>query len=120
VTGTQRHTEPLDVHLIAVREGAAGLEVLLSRRAGDVYAAGCWHLVSGHLDGPWEDMVAALVREAREEAGVVIDRADVRAAVTIGRSGYQKLRNDCRRESSAAYSAWFAPVCRDQRMAVPM
>ncbi|ALO98605.1 NUDIX hydrolase [Streptomyces hygroscopicus subsp. limoneus] len=83
MSGTQRHTEPLDVHLIAVRDGAAGHEVLLSRRAGNVYAAGCWHLVSGHLDGPWEDMVAALVREAREETGVVIDRADVRAAVTV-------------------------------------
>ncbi|MFF4187158.1 phosphotransferase [Streptomyces sp. NPDC001691] len=83
MSGTQRHTEPLDVHLIAVRDGAAGLEVLLSRRAGEVYASGHWHLVSGHLDGPWEDMVTALVREAREEAGVVIDPADVRAAVTV-------------------------------------
>nr|WP_024127225.1 phosphotransferase [Streptomyces sp. F8]AHE39961.1 NUDIX hydrolase [Streptomyces sp. F8] len=83
MSGTQRHTEPLDVHLLAVRDGEAGPEVLLSRRAGDVYAPGCWHLVSGHLDGPWEDMVTALVREAREESGVVIDPADVRAAVTV-------------------------------------
>ncbi len=83
MNATQRHTEPLDVHLIAVRDGAAGPEVLLSRRAGGVYAAGCWHLVSGHLDGPWEDMVAALVREAREESGVIVDRADVQAAVTV-------------------------------------
>ncbi|MGW5213486.1 phosphotransferase [Streptomyces sp. NPDC004051] len=83
MTGTQRHTEPLDVHLIALRDGSAGPEVLLSRRAGDVYAAGCWHLVSGHLDGPWEDMVTALVRETREEASIVVDRADVHAAVTV-------------------------------------
>ncbi|MHC3393944.1 phosphotransferase [Streptomyces lavendulocolor] len=83
MTGAQRHTEPLDVHLIALRDGPAGPEVLLSRRAGDVYAAGCWHLVSGHLDGPWEDMVTALVRETREEAGIVVDPADVRAAVTV-------------------------------------
>ncbi|MFF8652587.1 phosphotransferase [Streptomyces huasconensis] len=83
MSGTQRHTEPLDVHLIALRDGPAGPEVLLSRRAGDVYAAGCWHLVSGHLDGPWEDMVTALVRETREEAGVVVDPTDVRAAVTV-------------------------------------
>ncbi|MBQ0890608.1 phosphotransferase [Streptomyces sp. RM72] len=83
MSGTQRHTEPLDVHLLAVRDGEAGPEVLLSRRAGNVYAPGCWHLVSGHLDGPWEDMVTALVREAREESGVVIDPADVRAAVTV-------------------------------------
>ncbi|MFF6772718.1 phosphotransferase [Streptomyces sp. NPDC012637] len=83
MTGPRRHTEPLDVHLIALREGPAGPEVLLSRRAGDVYAAGCWHLVSGHLDGPWEDMVTALVRETLEEAGIVVDPADVRAAVTV-------------------------------------
>ncbi|WP_406414216.1 hypothetical protein [Streptomyces halstedii] len=48
-----------------------------------MYAAGWWHLVSGHLDGPWEDMVAALVREAREKSGAVVDPADVRAAVTV-------------------------------------
>ena len=35
-----RHTEPVDVHLILRRDGAAGPEVLLSRRAGQVYAAG--------------------------------------------------------------------------------
>uniref|UniRef100_A0AAU3HUC1 Phosphotransferase n=1 Tax=Streptomyces sp. NBC_01393 TaxID=2903851 RepID=A0AAU3HUC1_9ACTN len=92
----QRHTEPVDVHLVLRRETAEGPEVLLSRRAGQVYAAGLWHLPSGHLDGPHEDVVTALVREAREETGVVIDPADVRAAVTVhhrspggsSRSGY--------------------------------
>lgn len=49
MSSTPWHTQPLDVHLIAVRDGAAGPEVLLSGRAGDVYAASCWHLVSGHL-----------------------------------------------------------------------
>ncbi|WP_345671609.1 NUDIX hydrolase [Streptomyces similanensis] len=83
MSGGQRHTEPLDVHLIAVRDGTAGTEVLLSRRAGDVYAAGCWHLPSGHLDGPWEDVVTALVRETREETGLVVDPAEVRAALTV-------------------------------------
>ncbi|MFF9813102.1 NUDIX domain-containing protein [Streptomyces sp. NPDC014006] len=79
----RRHTEPLDVHLIAVREREGRPEVLLSRRAGPVYAAGCWHLPSGHLDGPHEDVVAALVRETREETGVRVDARDVRAAVTV-------------------------------------
>ncbi|MFE3634732.1 NUDIX domain-containing protein [Streptomyces sp. NPDC059168] len=83
MSGTRRRTEPLDVRLLAVRDGATGPEVLLSRRASGVYASGCWHLVSGHPDGPWEDMVTALVREAREESGVVINPADVRAAVTV-------------------------------------
>ncbi|GGJ27954.1 NUDIX domain-containing protein [Streptomyces brasiliensis] len=68
---------------LARRDGPAGPEVLISRRAGDVYVAGCWHLPSGHLDGPWEDMVTSLVRETREETGVVVDPADVRAAVTV-------------------------------------
>lgn len=78
-----RHTEPIDVHLILRRQTEQGPEILLSRRAGQVYAAGLWHLPSGHLDGPHEDIVTALVREAREETTVVIDPADVRAAVTV-------------------------------------
>ncbi|MEU3826750.1 NUDIX domain-containing protein [Streptomyces sp. NPDC029080] len=83
----ERHREPLDVHLILRRETAGGPEVLMSRRAGAVYAAGLWHLPSGHLDGPHEDVVTALLREAREETGVVISPADVRAAVTVHHRG---------------------------------
>lgn len=79
----QRHTEPVDVHLLLLREGPRGLEVLLSRRAGQVYAAGLWHLPSGHLDGPHEDIVDALMREAREETRVAIDPDDVRGAVVV-------------------------------------
>ncbi|MDT0462246.1 NUDIX hydrolase [Streptomyces gibsoniae] len=87
MSGVRRHTEPLDVHLILRRDTRDGPEVLLSRRTGQVYAAGLWHLPSGHLDGPHEDVVTALVREAREETGVVIDPADVRAAVTVHHRG---------------------------------
>ncbi|WP_098011697.1 NUDIX domain-containing protein [Streptomyces sp. sk226] len=83
MSGGKRHAEPVDVHLVLRRETCEGPEVLLSRRAGNVYAAGLWQMPSGHLDGPHEDIVAALVREAREETIVVIDPADVRAAVTV-------------------------------------
>lgn len=62
----QRHREPVDVHLILRRDGTTGPEVLLSRRAGNVHASGLWHLVFGHLDGPHEDVVDALIREAAE------------------------------------------------------
>lgn len=79
----ERHTEPLDVHLILRRDREGRSEVLLSRRAGTVYAAGLWHLPSGHLDGPHEDVVTALIRESEEETGVLIDPVDVRAAVTV-------------------------------------
>ncbi|WP_239484322.1 NUDIX domain-containing protein [Streptomyces sp. CS081A] len=83
MSGGGRHMVPVDVHLIAVRDGEEGREVLLSRRAGDVYAAGHWHFPSGHVDGPGEDVVTALVREAREETGLVVDPDDVRAAVVV-------------------------------------
>ncbi|MEU5217403.1 phosphotransferase [Streptomyces sp. NPDC020807] len=79
----ERYKTPVDVHLIAVRDGERGPEVLLSRRAGSVYAAGLWHLPSGHLDGPFEDIVTALVRETGEETGLVVDPDDVRAALTV-------------------------------------
>ncbi|MGP3690303.1 NUDIX domain-containing protein [Streptomyces sp. IBSNAI002] len=82
LNGIPRHTVPVDVHLILSREGERGPEVLLSRRAGAVYASGLWHLPSGHLD-PGEDMVAAVIREAHEETGVAIDAGDVTAAVTV-------------------------------------
>ncbi|MFD6916889.1 NUDIX domain-containing protein [Streptomyces virginiae] len=77
-----RHTVPVDVHLILRRDGERGPEVLLSRRAGPVYASGLWHLPSGHLD-PDEDMVKAVIREALEETGVLIQAEDVTAAVTV-------------------------------------
>ncbi|MFI9585958.1 hypothetical protein ACIHCQ_29890 [Streptomyces sp. NPDC052236] len=48
MSGQQRHREPIDVHLILRRDGEAGAEVLLSRRAGDVYVSGLWHLPSVH------------------------------------------------------------------------
>ncbi|WFB11359.1 NUDIX domain-containing protein [Streptomyces sp. LX-29] len=83
MSGQQRHREPIDVHLVLRRDSSAGPEVLLSRRAGDVYAAGLWHLPSGHLDGPHEDMADGVIREALEETGVVIDRDDVSIALTV-------------------------------------
>ncbi|MEV0415855.1 phosphotransferase [Streptomyces sp. NPDC050448] len=82
MSGGVRHTVPIDVHLILRREGADGPEVLLSRRAGPVYASGLYHCPSGHLD-PGEDIVTAVIREAREETGVVIDAQDVTVAVTV-------------------------------------
>ncbi|WP_037834443.1 phosphotransferase [Streptomyces albus] len=87
MSGGERHAVPVDVHLIAVREGDRGPEVLLSRRAGTVYAAGHWHFPSGHVDGPFEDVVTALVRETYEETGLVVDPNDVRAAVTVHHRG---------------------------------
>ncbi|MEU7283445.1 NUDIX domain-containing protein [Streptomyces sp. NPDC045431] len=81
VSAGGRYTVPVDVHLLAVRDGGQGPEVLLSRRAGEVYASGLWHAPSGHVER--ETVVDAVVRETREETGLVVDPADVRAAVTV-------------------------------------
>ncbi|MCX0242073.1 phosphotransferase [Streptomyces drozdowiczii] len=76
-----RADAPVDAHLLAVRDGVRGPEVLLSRRAGGGYASGLWHAPSGHVET--ESVVDAVVRETREETGLVVDPADVRAAVTV-------------------------------------
>ncbi|QCX73930.1 CTP pyrophosphohydrolase [Streptomyces sp. YIM 121038] len=64
-----------DVMLILRR----GDTVLLARRDNTGYADGLLNLPSGKVD-PGEDPRAAIVREAREEIGVQLDRAAVRLA----------------------------------------
>jgi 8-oxo-dGTP pyrophosphatase MutT (NUDIX family) len=78
-----RFGAPIDVHAVLLRPGATGWEVLLTRRAGNVYATGLWHMPSGHIDGGHEDVVEALVREAAEETGVAIAPADVQIATVM-------------------------------------
>ncbi|WP_342670873.1 NUDIX hydrolase [Pseudonocardia acaciae] len=62
----------LDVHILLVRDG----QILLSRRRGG-YGDGMWHLPSGKTD-MGEPADRAVVREAHEEVGVIIDPDDLR------------------------------------------
>jgi 8-oxo-dGTP diphosphatase len=62
----------LDVHLLLVRDG----QILLTRRRGG-YAANGWHAPSGKADAG-ESIVDAVVREAQEEIGVIVDPDDLR------------------------------------------
>lgn len=61
----------VDVHLLLVRDG----KILLTQRHGG-YAAGGWHAPSGKVEN--ETLVAAVIREGREEVGVEVDPADLR------------------------------------------
>ena len=74
----QRYTSIVDVHVILRRGG----RVLLLRRAGDTYASGQLCLPSGHLE-QGESILAAAVRETREETGITLDPAALRHVLSI-------------------------------------
>lgn len=68
------------VHLFLVREG----RVLLLRRWNTGYEDGNYSVVAGHLDGG-EEVVAAAVREAREEVGIDVGPSDLRVVGVMHR-----------------------------------
>ncbi|WIX85731.1 NUDIX domain-containing protein [Amycolatopsis sp. DG1A-15b] len=72
------YTSFVDVLIILER----GEHVLLARRAGTGYADGQWNLPSGKLE-EGEDMVAAIIREAREEIDVEVDRDDLEMVTSV-------------------------------------
>jgi 8-oxo-dGTP diphosphatase len=74
--GTRRHKLVGDVHLILLNPAG---EVLLGQRHNTGYEDGAWHVPSGHLEAG-ESVIAALVREAREEVGIAIAEPDVEFA----------------------------------------
>jgi 8-oxo-dGTP diphosphatase len=73
---TRRHKLVGDVHLILLNHAG---EVLFGQRHNTGYEDGAWHVPSGHLEAG-ESVVTALVREAREEVGIVIEERDVEFA----------------------------------------
>lgn len=65
-------------HLILLKND----QVLLYLRQNTGYADGMYSLVAGHLEGG-ESAIKALIREAREEAGIEIDPRDLSVNCTM-------------------------------------
>ena len=63
----ERFNLPSAVHLFLIRDG----QVLLLRRFNTGYEDGKYSVIAGHLSGD-EGIKAAMIREAREEAGIEI------------------------------------------------
>lgn len=61
------------VNLILIQDG----KTLLLRRCNTGWKDGLYSVVAGHVDGN-EEIADAVVREAEEEAGIIIKKEDVR------------------------------------------
>lgn len=68
----ERHKIRIGVDLFLEKEG----KVLLMLRQNTGYADGMYDLPGGHLE-PNEDIFDAMVREAKEEIGIDIDKQDL-------------------------------------------
>jgi 8-oxo-dGTP pyrophosphatase MutT (NUDIX family) len=71
---------PVAVHLVLVQSN----DVLLLLRQGTGFADGSYSVVAGHLDGH-ESATDAMVREAYEEAGIIIDPQDLKFSCVMHR-----------------------------------
>jgi len=68
------------VYLVLMKEN----KILLSRRYNTGYFDNYYSLPAGHLDGK-ETLKQAMVREAKEEVGVVLDPSDLELIHTMNR-----------------------------------
>ena len=93
------------VHVFLLRDGA----VLLLRRANTGYEDGNFSVIAGHLDGG-EEVTAAAIREAREEAGIVIAPTDMRVVGVMHRFSSRASGPDERIDFFVAADRWTGEI----------
>ena len=93
------------VHLFLMQ----GDEVLLLRRYDTGYEDGNYSVIAGHLDGE-EQVRAAAIREAREEAGIEIRPEDLEVVGVMHRRGEPGRAGDERVDFFVAAGAWSGEV----------
>lgn len=69
------------VHLFLIRED----HILLLRRSQTGYEDGFYSVIAGHLDGH-EEIIAAMIREAKEEALIDIEPSDLQVVGVMHRN----------------------------------
>lgn len=98
--GNKRFRAPCAAHLFLTR----GDETLLLRRANTGYEDGKYSVVAGHLDGD-EEVVTAIIREAREEADISLAPEELRVVGVMHR-----MSNDERIDFFLMASRWQGAV----------
>ena len=97
---TERFRLVSAVHLFLIQND----QVLLLRRCNTGYEDGNYSVVAGHLEGG-EEVTAAAIREAREEAGVEIEPGDIEIVGVMHR-----LSEDERVDFFVKASVWSGQV----------
>lgn len=70
-----------------------GTKILLLRRYNTGYEDGCYSLVAGHVD-PGESFTACIIREAEEEAGVLVESKDLEVRHVMHRKAGMNEANE--------------------------
>jgi len=82
-------TLPVAAHLFLMKSN----EILLLRRFNTGYEDGNYSVIAGHIDGG-EDVYTAMIREAKEEAGVDIARENLEIIQVMHRLAADSERID--------------------------
>ncbi len=85
----ERKLFPVAVHLFLLDKE----NILLLKRHNTGYEDGKYSVVAGHLDGN-EDIYKAMIREAKEEAGIDIETKDIKIVQVMHRKQTNEERID--------------------------